>query len=351
VRVIFDIVTGMVYSSTEMIVIKQGSFMSLCVLFSLVFLLTGCPPGNLTGGSDGPIIQGCQIFPADNIWNVPVDHLPVDTNSDAYITTIGVSETLHPDFGSGTWDDSPIGIPFITVNESQENIPIVYTDYGDESDPGPFPIPLDAPIEGGPASDGDRHVIVIDTDFCILYELFHAFPRANHWEASSGAVYDLSSHALRPDGYTSADAAGLPILPGLLRYEEVASGKITHALRFTVAVTRDTYVWPARHMASSHSGEAYPPMGQRFRLKAGFDISGFSEENQVILTALKKYGMMIADNGSSLFLSGVPDNRWDNDDLHHLHTITAADFEAVDVSSLMKEPDSGEAVRSAMLNF
>jgi hypothetical protein len=289
-----------------------------------------------------PQIAGCSIFPANNIWNVPVDTLHVDANSDAYIATIGVDEYVHADFGSGLWAGGPIGIPYVDVPGTQPKVPISFY-YASESDPGPYPIPPDAPIEGGPDSTGDRHVLVLDRDNCILYEVFDAWPQSDEsWEAGSGAVFDLKSHALRPDGWTSADAAGLPILPGLVRYDEVASGEIRHAIRFTVPQTRRAYVWPARHYASQLTGDQYPPMGQRFRLKADFDISGFSPEVQVILQALKTYGMILADNGSPWFISGVPDERWDNDDLHDLHQITGSAFEAVDVSSLMIDPDSGE---------
>jgi hypothetical protein len=217
-------------------------------------------------------------------------------------------------------------------------------DYADESDPGPYPIPDDAPIEGGSQSTGDRHVLVLDRDNCVLYELFDASPNPDgSWHAGSGAVFDLNSHDLRPAGWTSADAAGLPILPGLARYEEVASGEIDHALRFTAPKTRRDYVWPARHHASNLTAPQYPPMGQRFRLKAGFDVSGFSNDAKIILQALKTYGMMLADNGSAWFISGAPDERWNNDVLRELHQVHGSDFEAVDVSSLMVDPDSGQA--------
>ena len=213
-----------------------------------------------------------------------------------------------------------------------------------KSDPGPYPIPADAPIEGGPQSTGDRHVLVIDSNSCLLYELYYAFPNADgSWNAGSGAIFNLNSDQLRPAGWTSADAAGLPIYPGLVKYDEVASGAINHALRFTAPQTRKAYVWPARHYASNLTAAKYPPMGQRFRLKAGFDISKFSPQNQVILTALKRYGMMLADNGSSWYISGAPDSRWINDDLHELSSIQGSDFEAVNVSSLMVSSNSGAA--------
>ena len=290
--------------------------------------------------------ERCSVFPADNIWNARVDELPVDPNSAAYIATIGADSTLHADFGSGVWppgSNSPIGIPFVVVPADQPDVEITYTAYGNESDPGPFPVPPNAPIEGGPDSTGDRHVLVLDREECMLYELYRAFPQGDgSWNADSGAVYDLTSNELRPAGWTSADAAGLPILPGLVTYEEVASGEINHAIRFTAPQTRQDYVWPARHYASSLTGPQYPPMGQRFRLGADYDISSYSPEVQVILTAMKEYGIILADNGASWFISGAPDDRWDNDVLHEWDDIPGSAFEAVDVSSLMVDPDSGQ---------
>jgi hypothetical protein len=292
-----------------------------------------------------PQIAGCAVFPGDNIWNTPVDTLPVDPNSDAYVATIGADGYVHPDFGSGTWEGAPIGIPYVDVPGSQPRVPVTF-EYQNESDSGPYPIPSNAPIEGGSDSDGDRHVLVVDRDDCILYELFYAWPQSDgSWEAGSGAIFDLNSHVLRPEGWTSADAAGLPILPGLVRYQEVAAGEINHAIRFTAPRTRKAYVWPARHHASDLTGTEYPPMGQRFRLKADFDISGFHPDVQVILQTLKTYGMMLADNGSAWYLSGVPDEGWDNDVLRQLRQVHGSDFEAVDVSSLMIDPDSGQARR------
>lgn len=295
--------------------------------------------------SSGPSIGGCAVFPANNIWNRRVDALPLDPSSQTYVNTIGATAGLHPDFGAGTWNGSSIGIPFITVPGTQPLVPISFIWYGDESDPGPYPIPPDAPIEGGSNSTGDRHVLVVDTGTCTLYELYNAWPQIDgSWQAGSGAVFDLASNALRPAGWTSADAGGLPILPGLVRYDEAATGAIGHALRFTVPATRRAYVWPGRHYASSSTDLSRPPMGQRFRLKTSFNISGFSATNQVILTALKTYGMFIADNGSAWFLSGAPDPRWNDDDLHNLQTgVHGSDFEAVDESSLMIDPDSAAA--------
>ncbi len=288
-----------------------------------------------------PEIAGCPVFPPGNIWSAPVDQLPVDPNSGTYVATIGPDKNLHPDFGSGLWQGGPIGIPFVIVDGSQPRLPASFL-YADESDPGGYAVPLDAPIEGGSHSDGDRHAIALDRDNCILYELYRAFPQPDgSWRADSGAIFDLRAHWLRPAGWTSADAAGLPILPGLVRYEEVAAGEIRHAIRFTVPQTRRAYVWPARHYASRLTEARYPPMGQRFRLRADFDISGFSREAQVILRALKKYGMILADNGSAWYISGAPDERWDNDALRDLRRVRGSDFEAVDVSSLMVRPDSG----------
>ena len=224
----------------------------------------------------GPTLEGCSVFPENNIWNTSVADLPLDPQSSTFINTIGPTQGLHPDFGSGTWNGGPIGIPYNVVDGSYTEVNISF-EYTDESDPGPYPIPPNALIEGGSQSAGDRHVLVLDRDSCILYELFSAYPQQNGtWQTGSGAVYDLNSNALRPAGWTSADAAGLPILPGLVRYDEVAAGEIRHALRFTAPQTRSDYVWPARHEASSLTGAQIPPMGQRFRLKAGFDISRFS---------------------------------------------------------------------------
>lgn len=297
--------------------------------------------------SPPPQIGNCNVFPADNIWNTPVDTLPLDANSAAYINTIGADTNFHADFGSGLWEGGPIGIPFVDVPGTQAKVPVTFR-WADESDPGPYPIPTNAPIEGGPNSQGDRHVLVLDRDNCKLYEIYRSFPQANgSWQTDSGAIFDLTSHALRPETWTSADAAGLPILPGLVLYDQVASGEIRHAIRFTAPQTRSAYVWPARHEASDLTGAQYPPLGQRFRLKASFDISGYSPQIQVILRAMKKYGIILADNGSSWYISGAPDERWDNDMLHELDQVTGSDFEAVDQSSLLVNVNSGQARRQA----
>lgn len=289
----------------------------------------------------GEIAPDCPLFPPDNIWNTAIDSLPVAELSDAYIASMGPDTGLHPDFGSGLYEGFPLGIPFVRVPADQGGVDVVF-DIPEESDAGPYPIPVDVPIEGGSCGDGDRHVIVVQEGTCKLYELYYATPQADgSWTAYAGAAFDLTSNELRPDTWTSADAAGFPILPGLVRYEEIEAGVIPHALRFTTATTQEAYVWPARHQAGSTTDTNVPPMGQRFRLRADFDISGFSPVNQIILQALKTYGMFLADNGSDWFLSGVPDDRWDNDDLHALKDgVRGSDFEAVDISSLMADPDS-----------
>jgi hypothetical protein len=292
-------------------------------------------------------IGSCQVLPSNNIWNTPVDTLPVLSNSTTMVNTIGATKGFHADFGSGTWDGGPIGIPFITVPGTQTKYPASFL-YADESDPGPYAVPLDAPIEGGSGSTGDRHAIAVDTDHCILYELYRAFPETSDWTADSGAIFDLKSNALRPSTWTSADAAGLPIMPGLVTYEEVASGEIKHAIRFTVPQTRREFVWPARHYASSLTGTQYPRMGERFRLKASFNISTYPADVQVILRAMKKYGIILADNGSAWFISGKPDSRWNNTNLQTFSQLLGSNFEAVDATVLEIDPNSGAAIQSGV---
>lgn len=290
--------------------------------------------------SGAPQIGGCAVFPPDHIWNRRVTDLPVDAHSGDYINAVGGATGLHPDFGSGLWEGYPIGIPYTTVTGAQPRAALTFT-YASESDPGPYPIPPDAPVEGG----SDHHVLVVDTSNCVLYEMWDSTRQPDgSWTAGSGAVFPLGAYALRPDTWTSADAAGLPILPGLVRYDEVAAGEIRHAVRFTAPVTRAAHVWPARHDASDETGAAYPPMGQRFRLKAGVDISGFPAPVRVIFKAFQEYGLILADNGSSWYINGVPDERWDNDMLvGAFDQLTGADFEAVDSSGVMISPDSGQA--------
>ena len=304
-------------------------------VFSLLVLAAGCVTAE-------PTIGSCPVFPANNVWNQPVDHLPVASNSVTLVTTIGSAVTLHADFGSGLYAGAPIGIPFVTVLGSQTKFPVTFQ-YADESDAGPYAVPLDAPIEGGSTSAGDRHAIAVDTDNCILYELYSAYPQAASWQAGSGVIFNLKSDALRPAGWTSADAAGLPIFPGLVRYDEIASGVIRHAIRLTVPQTLNSYAWPARHFASNLTDPKYPAMGQRFRLRAGFDISTYTTDVQVILRALKTYGMFVADNGSAWFISGAPDPRWNNDNLGTLRNIHGSDFEAVDDTVFKLQANSGQS--------
>jgi hypothetical protein len=262
-----------------------------------------------------------------------VDQAPVDPNSATLIASIGVGTALHPDFGAD-YDGGPFGIPYVVIDSTTPGVPVTF-DYADESDPGPYPIPGNAPIEGGSASTGDRHVLVIDRDRWVLYELFAAYPDGRGWHAGSGAIFDLGSDGLRPAGWTSADAAGLPIFPGLARYEEVAAGAIDHALRFTAPSTCNGHIYPARHDASGKSCSTYPPMGLRVRLRASVDVSGFGPQARVVLSALKAYGMLLADNGSAWYVTGAPSGGWDDDDLHDLGQIKGADFEVVDTSGLV----------------
>jgi hypothetical protein len=278
-------------------------------------------------------LGGCPVFPPDNPWNQRVDRLPVLGNSDAIVRSIGATDTMHADFGSGRWDGGPIGIPFVTVAGSQPKVRVSF-DYADESDRGPYPIPSRVPIEGGPNADGDRHVIVVDRKRCRLYELFGAYPRGSGWTAGSGAIWNLRSNRLRPRGFTSADAAGLPILPGLARYDEVKRGRIDHALRFTADRTRRAFIYPARHFASDLTDPGLPAMGQRLRLRRGYDIARFPRQARVVLTALKRYGMILADNGSPWYVSGAPDPRWSNDQLHTLGRLPGSAFEVVDTAAL-----------------
>lgn len=289
-----------------------------------------------------PELSGVPIFPSNNVWNTPISKLPVHSNSKKYIEGIGATKPLHPDFGSGTWEGMPIGIPINIVGANTKRYPVSF-EYADESDKVPYPIPEHPKVEGGLDADGDRHLISLDTANAKLYELYQVSKGSNgKWSAGSGAVYDLRSNALRPDGWTSADAAGLPIMPGLLRYSELASGSIDHALRFTAPKTQRTYVWPATHFASSDGNTNLPPMGIRLRLKSSVDESSFPSDCQIILRCLKKYGMFLADNGSSWYISGEPDERWNNDTLHQLSRITGAEFEVVDESGLMVKRDSAE---------
>jgi hypothetical protein len=283
----------------------------------------------LGGSSAVPRVGGCTVFPADNPWNMRVDTLPVAANSDAIIATIGTGVGLHPDFGSGTWDGGPIGIPYDVVTSTTKKVAVSF-DYASESDAGPYPIPAKPTIEYG----SDHHELIVDSSECKLYELYALTKSKKGWHAGSGAIWSMSSDALRPAGWTSADAAGLQILPGLARYDEVAAGSIDHALRFTVQRTRRAYVYPARHYASSLTDSNLPPMGLRLRLKASFDTSTFPPQARIVLDALKKYGMVVADNGSNWYISGAPDPHWSNDDLHTLGQVKGSNFEVVDPASI-----------------
>jgi hypothetical protein len=293
------------------------------IAFALLFGIGGANPLR------HPTAPRCPVFPTSSPWNQRVDRLPVAADSDAIIRSIGADEPVHADFGSGLWNGGPIGIPLTVVGRGQRRVGVAF-EYADESDRGPYPIPRDVKIEGGRRSDGDRHALILDRDACRLYELFALYPTARGgWRAGSGAIWNLRSNRLRPAGWTSADAAGLPILPGLARYDEMARGRIDHALRFTVRRTRRAYVYPARHHASESNDPDLPPMGLRLRLKAGYPTSGFPRQARIVLAALKRYGMLVADNGSDWYISGAPDPRWSNQQLHTLHRVPGSAFEVV----------------------
>jgi hypothetical protein len=284
----------------------------------------------------GPHIGSCPMFPADNFWNARIDSLPIDPHSDSWIDSIGRTESFHMDFGSGEYDGGPIGIPYNVAAGSAVPKFEPEFDYSDESDAGPYPIPENPNIE----YSSDHHILTVDTDTCRLYEIYDASFENGRWRGGSGAIWDLNSNVLRPADWTSADAAGLPILPGLVRYDEIAMGSISHALRFTAEDTAG-YIWPARHQTDDPQ-DGTPPMGARFRLKANYDISGFSPEMQILLQAMKTYGIVLADNGSNWYVTGAPDEHWDNDMLHTLDVLTGDDFEAVDTPVLMVDVNSGE---------
>jgi hypothetical protein len=288
-------------------------------------------------GANAPL-GGRRPFPPGDPWNTNVSRSPVDPNSAALIASIGVDKPLHPDFGS-SWRGQPHGIPYVLVPGTQPKVPVAF-EYADESDPGPYPIPPDAPIEGGPAADGDRHVLVVDRDNWVLYELFRGFPvnGGRSWQAGSGAIFDLAKSPGRPAGWTSADAAGLPVFAGLVRYDEtVQHGVIAHALRFTVRKSRRAYVPPATHWASQSNDVDLPPMGMRVRLRGDFDTSAFPTAARVVLRALQTYGMFVSDNGGDWFISGAPDARWDDDDLRTLKRVKGRDFEVVRMDGLVAD--------------
>ncbi len=314
----------------------------LCSLVIISLILVSCKknsnPHDTGGGGDHDPAPSCtatkanaeniQVFPADNPWNKDISQEAIDPYNTQIIAALS-TYAIKADFGSGLWQGAPIGIPYIVVCGNQPKIPINFTDYGDESDPGPYPIPLNAPIEGN--GNGDAHVIAVDIENKMLYELFNAHVNGSHWDASSGAIFDLKSNAMRPENWTSADAAGLPIFSGLVRYDEILKGEIDHPIRFTLTSSnvKPAYIYPARHKVNSTGGQYSLPFGARIRLKAGFDISTYSSANQVILRAMKKYGLILADIGSNLYISGAPDERWNNDDLRNLGRLRGSDFEVV----------------------
>ncbi|HEV2494535.1 MAG TPA: hypothetical protein VG204_15845 [Terriglobia bacterium] len=310
-----------------------------CTLLALAACSGFAQSGTCAGMSTGQLssLNGFVPFPSTSLWNTDISAAPVDPNSANIINFIGSTVTLHPDFGSGTFQRQSIGIPYQVVDTtSQAMVNVSLGLYASESDPGPMPIPSNALIEGYPKpGNGDRHVLVLDRSGCWLYELFHAaISKSGAWSADSSAIWDMTINEQRPYTWTSADAAGLPIFVGLVRYDEVAAGAIKHAIRFTVPTTRQAFVLPATHWASSNTSTSAPPMGTRLRLKSSFDTSGFSAANQVILTALKNYGMILADNGSAIFISGAPDSRWNNTDLANLKTLTGSDFEVVQMGTI-----------------
>jgi len=308
---------------------------SFVVTIAALFLLCGSAfsqAGTCSGMTVGQLtsLNGFVPFPSNSLWNIDISAAPVDPNSANYINFIGSTVTLHPDFGAGTFHNQSIGIPYQVVAGSQAKVPVTLGAFFDESDPGPEPIPSNALIEGYPKpGNGDRHVLVLEKDGCWLYELYKATLKSGKWSADATAIWDMTTNEQRPYTWTSADAAGLPIFVGLARYDEVTAGAINHALRFTIPTTQKAFVLPATHWASTTTDPNAPPMGMRIRLKASFDISGYPADDQVILTAMKKYGMILADNGSGIFISGAPDDRWNNTNLNLLKQITASNFEVV----------------------
>ncbi len=307
----------------------------LALAFACLSLIAAVMVPALGSAHPLPAAPGCPVFPANNPWNQRVDGLPVAKNSAKVIASIGLNDPVHPDFGSGLYNGEPIGIPYTVVSSSTRTVPVSFQ-YASQSDKGPYPLPRGVPIEGGYGSTGDRHAIVVDRSTCTDYELFAAYPHdgGKRWTAGSGAIFNLRSNNLRPAGWTSADAAGLPILPGLARYNEVAAGQIDHALRFTAPCTAARYVYPARHEASTCRGPNLPPMGLRVRLKASVNISRLPYQARVVAEALKRYGMILADNGSPWFISGAPNRGWNNDALHLLDLLSGKDFQVVNTSSL-----------------
>jgi hypothetical protein len=313
------------------------NFLKIAAICASAAIPLAAQNGTCAGMSLGPgaSLNGFVPFPSSSLWNTDISSMPVDPNSSNIINYIGAATTLHPDFGSGTYGGQSIGIPYQVEAATQPKVAVTRGAYASESDPGPMPIPPGALIEGYPKpGNGDRHLLVLEKGGCWLYELYHAGVKNGRWKADSSAIWDMTITEQRPYTWTSADAAGLPIFAGLVRYDEVAAGAIDHALRFTVPTTREAFVAPASHWASSVTDPNAPPMGTRLRLKSSFDISGFSAANQVILRAMKKYGIILADNGSGIYISGTPDSRWNNTDLHNLNSVTAADFDVVQMGTI-----------------
>jgi hypothetical protein len=299
--------------------------------------------GGASAGTRVPGDPGCPMFPADNVWNTPITDLPVDPDSARWLASMDSSSTfLHPDFGPSGNPAAPYGIPFTIVPTGQRFVRLSFQ-YASQSDPGPYPFGPSTPIEGGQNASGDRHAIMVDPKTCTLYELFDATWHASGSTAGSGAIWNLGSNALRPASWTSADAAGLPILPGLLDWQEVRSGHVDHAIRMTAEMTDTAYIWPARHEAGATDNPALPPMGARFRLKASFDVTGYPPLVQVVLRAMQHYGLILADNGSNWFFQGAATDAWPLWFVNDLKTIPAADFQAVNEQSLMVSPNSGQA--------
>lgn len=318
---------------------RRGIALTLTVTLGLGTMGVACIPFTpLTG------VDACNVTTADTFWRGKADTLPVLASSPSIVSTIGATKSLHADFGSGLYEGEPMGIPYNVVPGTQPKVAVDF-DYADESDPGPYPIPPNPLIEGGPSSTGDRHILIVDKDNCILYELYDAHPNGDGtWHAGSGAIFDMKSNAMRPDGWTSADAAGLAILPGLVRYDEVASGSVNHVIRMTIPATAASYLWPASHQAQRGTGG--PPMGTRIRLKANADLSQVDPSVLPIAKALQSYGAIVADNGSAWYISGEPDDRWDNDALATLSTIKGSAFEVVDESDQQVAPNSYKAANA-----
>lgn len=317
------------------------------IFYVSLFVMISCDSDNADDKIDGQVsietIESIQVFPPNHPLNTDISNSPVDINSDLIINNIGPDNGLFPDFGSGEYMGSPIGIPYVAVDDSQQKVSITFRansydgNYGNESDQGPFPVPLDAPIEGN--GQGDSHVISVDVENGMLYELYNATQVGEGFEASSAAVFNLNTVAFRPDGWTSADAAGLPIFPLLVRYPEIEKGEIDHAIRFTISRNKiyEGYVHPARHLVSGSTGDALLPFGGRLRLRADYDVSGFSSTNQIILKALKTYGLILADVGSDMFITGAPHDNWDNDDLKELLNVTLDNFEVIELGTITEK--------------